>query len=69
MYDSFQGGRNFGEGQPENLRKMGNNRVIYCYANRGVVSFEREYQSLPPGTKILVFSYMPDQILGKNLKN
>ena len=64
----FQGGSNFGEGQSENLGKMGNNRDIYCYANRGMVNFEREYHPLPPGTKILLtpqFSYMPDQILGK----
>ena len=60
-----------GEGLPENLEKIGNSRDIYCYANRGVVNFERAYQPLPPGTKILVmpqFSYMPDQILGKNEK-
>ena len=47
---------------------MGNNRDIYCYATRGVVNFEREYQPLAPGTKILVmpqFSNMQDQILGK----
>ena len=60
------------EGRPENGKgKMGNNRDIYCYANREVVNFEREYQSLPPGTKVLVmpqFSYMPDQILGKKMK-
>ena len=31
-----------GEGRPENLGKMGNNRDICCYANRGVVNFERE---------------------------
>ena len=24
-----------GEGRPENLEKTGNNRDIYCYANRG----------------------------------
>ena len=24
-----------GEGRPKNLGKMGNNRDIYCYANRG----------------------------------
>ena len=24
-----------GEGRPENLGKIGNNRDIYCYANRG----------------------------------
>ena len=60
-----------GKGRLENLGKMGNNRDIYCYANRGVVNFERAYQPLPPGTKILVmpqFSYMPDQFLGKNEK-
>ena len=52
----------------EKLGKMGNIRGIYCYVIRGVINFEREYQPLPPGTKILVmpqFSYMPDQILGK----
>ena len=57
-----------GEGRPENVGKMGNNRDIYCYANRWVLNFEREYQPLPPGIKILVipqFSYMPDQILGE----
>ena len=60
-----------GEGRPENFGKMGNNRDIYCYANRGVVKFERAYQPLPPGTKILLmpqFSNMPDQFLGKNEK-
>ena len=60
-----------GEGQLENLGKMGNNRDIYCYANWRVVNFERAYQPLPSGTKILVmpqFSYMPDQFLGKNEK-
>ena len=61
-----------GEGRPENLGKMENNRDIYWYGNRGLVNFEREYPPLPPGTKILAmpqFSYMPDQILGKNWKN
>ena len=61
-----------GEGWPESLGKMGNNRDIYCYANWGVVNFERAYQPLPPGTKILVmpqFSYMPDQFLGKMKKS
>ena len=60
-----------GKGQLENFEKMGNNRDIYCYANRGLVNFKRAYQPLPPGTKILVmphFSYIPDQILGKNEK-
>ena len=59
-----------GEGRPENLGEMGNNRDIYCYANWGV-NFERAYQPLLPGTKILLmpqFSNMPDQILGKNEK-
>ena len=59
------------EGRPENSGKMGNNSYICCYANRGVVNFEREYQPPPAGTKILVipqFSCMPDQILGKNGK-
>ena len=57
-----------GDGWPENLGKMGNNRDIYCYANWGVVNFKRAYQSLSPDTKIPVmpqFSYMPDQFLGK----
>ena len=43
----FQGGPNFGEGRPENLGKMGNNRDIYCYANRGVVNFKRAYKPYP----------------------
>ena len=61
----------FGEGRPENLGKMGNNRDIYCYANWRVVNFKRVYQPLPPATKIFVmpqFSYMPDQFLEKNEK-
>ena len=61
-----------GEGRPENLGKMSNNRDIYCYANWGVVNFERAYQPLPLRTKILVmpqFSYMPDQFLGKMKKS
>ena len=36
-----------GEGWPENLGKMGNNRDIYCYANWGVVNFESAYQPSP----------------------
>ena len=35
------------------------------------MDFERAYQPLPPGTKILVmpqFSYMTDQFLGENEK-
>ena len=31
----FQEGPNFWEGTVENLRRMGNNRDIYCYANWG----------------------------------
>ena len=31
----FQEGPNLGEERPENSGKMGNNRDIYCYANRG----------------------------------
>ena len=49
----FQGGPNFGKGRSGNLGKMGNNKDIYYYANREVVNFEREYQPLPPGSKIL----------------
>ena len=61
-----------GEGRPENLGKMGNNRDIYCYANWEVVNLERAYQSLPPGTKIpviLSFPNLPDQFLGKFKKS
>ena len=36
-----------GERRPEKFGKMGNNRDIYCYANRGVMNFERAYQPLP----------------------
>ena len=67
----FQGSPNFGGGTAGKFREMGNNREIYCYANWEVVNFERAYQPLPPGTKILVmpqFSYIPDQILRKNEK-
>ena len=55
------------EGRPKNLGKMGNNRDIYCYANREVVNFERAYK--PPWYQNpcdASISYMPDQILGKN---
>ena len=60
-----------GEGRSETFGQMGNNRDIYCYANRGVINFEREYQPLAPDNKILVmpqFSYMQDQILGEKMK-
>ena len=64
----FQWGPNFGEGQLKNLGKMGNNRDIVMQIG-GVVNFERAYQPLPHGTKILLMpqlSYMPDKFLGKN---
>ena len=35
-----------GEGWLANLRKMDSNRDIYCYANQGVVNFERAHQPL-----------------------
>ena len=68
----FQRSSNFGGGTAGKFKEMRNYRDIYCYANRGVVNFEREYQSLLPGAKILVmpqFSYMPDQILGEEMKS
>ena len=43
-----------GERRQENLGKKGNNRDIYCFANRGLMIFERAYQLLPPSAKILV---------------
>ena len=42
-----------GEELPENLRKMGNNRGIYCYANRGS-QFRKRILASTPGIKILV---------------
>ena len=35
----FQGGLNFGGWTAGKFRKMGNNRDIYCYANREMVNF------------------------------
>ena len=32
-----------GEGRPENVGKMDNNRDIYCYASQRVINFEREH--------------------------
>ena len=67
----FQGRPNFGGGTAGKFRENGNNRNICCYANQEVVNFKRAYQPLPVGTKTLVmpqFSYMPDQIFGKNEK-
>ena len=53
------------------FREMANKRDIHCYANWGMVNFEREYQRLPPGTKILVMPQLSfrDQILGEKWKN
>ena len=48
-----------GEGRPENFGKMGNKRDIYCYANWGMVNFERAHQPLLPDTKILVMLNFP----------
>ena len=59
-----------GEGRQENLGKQAITG-IFIVMQIGVVNFEREYQPLHPGTKILVmpqFSNMSDQILGKNKK-
>ena len=44
-----------GEGWLENLRKMDSNKDIYCYANRGVVNFERAYQPLTLGCDASIF--------------
>ena len=56
-----------GEGRSENLGKWAiTGTSMLCKS--GVVNFEREYQSLPPGTKILVmpqFSYIAEQIFRK----
>ena len=43
----LRGGPNFCEKRLENLGKMGNNRDIYCYANRGL-SISKEYSVLTP---------------------
>ena len=44
----FQGGNNFGR---ETTRKKGKNRDIYCYANLGVLNFERKHWPVPRGSK------------------
>ena len=62
----FQEALILGEERPENVRKMGNNRDIYCYANWGVDNFKREYQPLP-GAKILVMSQF--DLVGQYKKN
>ena len=43
----IQGGPNFGGRTPENLGKMGNNRGIYCYANRGLSISNEDISSYP----------------------
>ena len=61
-----QGALILGERRPENLGKMAKNRGTYCYANYGVVNFDREYWPLLPGIKIfalLWFTCMLDQII------
>ena len=68
----FQGGPNFRGGTAEKFRENGQQQGHLLLCKLGVVNFERAYQPLPPGTKILViphFSYMPDQFLGKNEKS
>ena len=66
-----QGGPNFGEERPEIVEKIGKNREIYCYANKGVVNSNRENWPLLPGIKIfalLWFSHMLDHIICHKLK-
>ena len=43
----FQGGPKFMGGTAGKFREISNNRDICCYANWGVVNFERAYQPLP----------------------
>ena len=50
------GSPNFGVETVEKFGEIGNNREIFCYANRKVVNFEREYRSSSPGTKIHVMA-------------
>ena len=42
-----------GEGQLENLGKMGNDSDIYCYANRRVVNFKEHINPFPMVSKSL----------------
>ena len=59
-----------GEGQLENLGKMGNNRESIVI-QIGDGEFRKSISAPTPGTKILVmpqFSYTPDQILEENEK-
>ena len=61
----FQGGT---AGQ---LRENGQYQGRLLLYKSWVVNFEREYQSLPAGIKVLVvpqFFYMPDQILGQKMR-
>ena len=65
----LKGRPNFDGGTAGKVKEMSNDRGIYCYENRGVVNFQGKYQSLPPGTKIVVMprpSYMPHHILAKS---
>ena len=68
----FQEGPNFGGGMARKFKgKWEITGTSIVMQIGGLVDFERAYQPLPPGTKILVmpqFSYMPDRILGKNEK-
>ena len=68
----FQGHPNVGGGTAGKFRKNGQQQGHLLLYKLGVAIFQRAYQPLPPGTKILLmpqFSYMPDQFLGKNLKS
>ena len=68
IYIFFKGGLNFGGRTAVKFRENGQCQGDLLLCKSGAVNFERAYQLLPPGTKILVmpqFSYMPDQILGK----
>ena len=67
----LQRGPYFGGGSVGKFWENGQQQGHLLLCKWRVVNFEREYQPLPPGTKILVmpqFSYMPDQILGKKMK-
>ena len=52
-----------GEGGREEIEGKWAITLTSIVMHIGVINFEREYQPLPPGTKVLVipqFSYMPD---------
>ena len=44
----FQGGPNFEGGTAGKFREMGNNRNIYCYANRGGGEFRKRISAPTP---------------------